>query len=140
MSDLISRSALIEALMKEEKECENCMIMPSWYSALRIVENTPTVEAKPVEWIHCGERMPKERESIFKKIKGTDKWNNGMFEGISDDVNVTVEYEDGTTRTMTSHTLDGKWECEIRTGIKKKVIAWMPLPAPYNADMRKKVE
>lgn len=83
------------------------------------------------EWIPVSERLPKERDSIFKKVKGTDKWSNAMFEGISDDVNVTVEYEDGTRKTMTSHTLDGIWKCEKDMGIKRKVIAWQPLPEPY---------
>ena len=40
-NDLISRSALLEALEKEEKECEDCMIMPSWYSALSIIKKQP---------------------------------------------------------------------------------------------------
>lgn len=81
-------------------------------------------------WIPCSERLPEERESIFKRFKGTDKWSNAMFEGNSDEVNVTVEYEDGTRKSQTSHTLDGKWKCE-KEGIQKKVIAWQPLPEPY---------
>ena len=48
MGDLISRSALIEALEKEEKECEDCMIMPNWYSALRILGEQQTADAVPV--------------------------------------------------------------------------------------------
>ena len=59
MSDLISRSALIEALQKEEKECEDCMIMPSWYSALSVIGEQPPVEARPVvhgEWLDNGKR------------------------------------------------------------------------------------
>lgn len=54
MGDLISRSALIEALKKEEKECEDCMIMPNWYSALKILDEQQTADAVPVvhaEWI-----------------------------------------------------------------------------------------
>lgn len=82
-----------------------------------------------VRWIPCSERMPPERESIFAKFKGTDKWSNSMFESMSDDVNVTVEYENGERRTMTLHTVDGRWSLGQR--IKKfKVIAWQPLPEP----------
>ena len=86
------------------------------------------------QWIPCSERLPEERESIFKKAKGTDKWDPEMFESISDDVNVTVEFEDGTRKTMTSYTTDGKWSCEKEYRIKMKVIAWCPLPEPYKGE------
>lgn len=92
-----------------------------------LVNDQPKVD----EWIPCSKRLPEERDSIFKKFKDTNKWNKAMFEEISEDVNVTVEYEDGTRKTMTSHTLDGIWACEKDIGIKKKVIAWMPLVEPY---------
>lgn len=87
-----------------------------------------------VKWVPCSERLPEERESIFKKAKGTDKWDPEMFESISDDVNVTVEFEDGTRKTMTSYTTDGKWSCEKEYRIKMKVIAWCPLPEPYKGE------
>lgn len=57
MDDLISRSALIKDLKKEEDECENCMIMPSWHSALKILDEQPTVDAVPVvhgKWLYNG--------------------------------------------------------------------------------------
>ena len=97
---------------------------------------TPAVADTNVggKWIPCGERLPEERESIFKKAKGTDKWDPEMFESISDDVNVTVEFEDGTRKTMTSYTTDGKWSCEKEYRIKMKVIAWCPLPEPYKGE------
>ena len=82
-------------------------------------------------WIPCSEKMPEERDSIFAKLKGTDKWNNYIFKKISDDVNVTVEFEDGTRTTMTMHTIDGKWKQDFSI-VKKEVIAWQPLPEPYN--------
>lgn len=95
-------------------------------SVIQIIEE----QAKVGEWILCSERMPEERDSIFKKWKGTDKWNNAMFEKESDDVNVTVEFEDGTRKTRTAHTLDGRWNIE-KGYPKRKVIAWQPLPEPY---------
>ncbi|MFG6369466.1 MAG: hypothetical protein K1W16_13835 [Lachnospiraceae bacterium] len=82
------------------------------------------------EWIPCSDKMPKERDSIFAKFKGTDKWNNSMFEKISDDVNVTVEFEDGKRKTMTLHTCDGKWKTDLRI-VKFNVLAWQPLPDTY---------
>lgn len=81
-------------------------------------------------WIPCSERLPEERDSMFAKLKGTDKWSDHMFEKISDDVNATVEFEDGTRKTMTLHTNDGKWNTNNRI-VKCNVIAWQPLPEPY---------
>lgn len=84
-------------------------------------------------WIPVEERLPKEHDSIFAKWKGTDKWSKSMFEKISGDVNVTVEYEDGERKTITAHTVDGKWVLPNRI-IKQKVIAWRPLPDPYHPE------
>ena len=83
-------------------------------------------------WIPCSEIMPEEHASIFAKFRSTDRWNSAMFEKVSDDVNVTIEFEDGTRKTATSKTLDGKWKIERkRKTFSCKVIAWQPLPKPY---------
>ena len=84
-------------------------------------------------WILVEDGLPEERNSMFAKWKGTDKWSESMFEKISSDVNVTVEYEDGTRQTITAHTLDGKWALPNRV-VKQKVIAWRPLPECYNPE------
>lgn len=84
-------------------------------------------------WILVEDGLPEERNSMFAKWKGTDKWSESMFEKISSDVNVTVEYEDGTRQAITAHTLDGKWALPNRV-VKQKVIAWRPLPEPYNPE------
>lgn len=84
-------------------------------------------------WILVEDGLPEERNSMFAKWKGTDKWSESMFEKISSDVNVTVEYEDGTRQTITAHTLDGKWALPNRV-VKQKVIAWRPLPESYNPE------
>lgn len=81
------------------------------------------------KWIPCSEYLPEEHDSMFAKFIGTDKWDNAMFEKISEDVNVTVEYENGKRRTITLHTIDGKWKTDSIA--KFKVIAWQPLPDPY---------
>lgn len=81
------------------------------------------------EWIACEDRLPEEHDSMFAKLKGTAKWNEAMFEKISEDVNVTVEYENGKRKTMTLHTIDGKWKTDRI--VKFKVIAWQSLPEPY---------
>lgn len=76
--------------------------------------------------------MPEERQSIFAKFKGTNKWNDAMFEKISDEVNVTVVSEKGNATTAHAHTKDGKWSCDLLEVNKTyRVIAWQPLPKPY---------
>lgn len=90
-------------------------------------------QPKVGEWIPCSEQMPKEHDSMFAKLKNTDKWSDAMFEKLSDDVNVTVEFEDGTRMTKTMHTTDGKWRDNINI-VKFEVIAWQPLPEPYKEE------
>lgn len=89
-------------------------------------------------WIPVEDRLPEEHNSMFAKFKGTSNWSNAMFEKTSDKVNVTIELEDGTRKTTTSYTLDGKWKVEKEQRVvKKKVIAWKPLPEPYKAKNNK---
>lgn len=58
-----------------------------------------------------------------------------MFAGKSDVVNVTVEFEDGTRKSDSSYTLDGKWKYEKEHQIvNAKVIAWQPLPKTYKGE------
>lgn len=82
-------------------------------------------------WIPCSERLPEERESIFAKLKGTEKWRNAMFEKTSNEVNATIEFEDGKRAVKTLRTIDGRWN-EGDRGLKFKVIAWRPLPEPHH--------
>ena len=80
-----------------------------------------------MDWIKCEDKMPEERDSIFAKLKGTDKWRNAMFEKSSEDVRIVEEFEDGTRRVFHSKTIDGKWDIE-KSPIKRKVTHWMPNP------------
>lgn len=91
-------------------------------------------------WIPIEERLPEEHNSMFAKFKGTDMWKNAMFEKKSDEVNVTIELEDGTRKTTTSYTLDGKWKVEKEQQVvKTKVIAWQHLPEPYRPEKGKQL-
>jgi len=91
-------------------------------------------EQPKTDWIPCEVEMPKEHDSMFAKFKGTDKWSSGMFEKTSDEVNVTIELQDGSRITRTTNTIDGKWEVEINPWLKQKVVAWQPLPQPYKKE------
>lgn len=84
-------------------------------------------------WISVEDKMPEERDSIFSKMKGTDKWMNAMFERVSDEVIVCVEFEDGTRKTTVSKTHDGQWYFDEKV-VRKRVTHWMPLPEPWKGD------
>ena len=80
-----------------------------------------------MNWIKCEDKMPEERDSIFAKFKGTEKWSNAMFEKMSEDVRVVVVFEDGTRRVHHSYTVDGKWDVEKKPP-KRTVTHWMQNP------------
>ena len=62
------------------------------------------------DWIRVNDEMPVERDSMFAKFKGTNKWKTGMFEKVSRNVLVTVEYDNGERHTEVAHTVDGRWK------------------------------
>lgn len=84
-------------------------------------------------WIPVSERLPEERDSIFAKLKGTDKWKNYMFEKTSTKVIVTICINDGSHIVTTAHTIDGRWKTDIFIN-GGEVIAWMPLPEPWKGE------
>lgn len=93
------------------------------------IENMPKINT----WIPVEVAMPPEHDSIFVKFKGTDKWKDGMFENISDNVQVTVEFENGKRLVDMAHTQDGKWKLSTFKVMKpKKVVAWKPLSLPFD--------
>ena len=86
-------------------------------------------------WIPVEERLPEEHSSIFAKFKGTTKWNNAMFETCSNEVNITIEDDEGKSVTAHAHTNDGKWKCDLlRLNPQYHVTAWRPLPEPYRPE------
>lgn len=87
------------------------------------------------EWIPVTEKLPEEHDSLCAKFKGTPQWSAGMFEKVSDTVMATVELEDGARKAVSTRTIDGKWGLENEI-IKKKIIAWMPLPELYKGDTK----
>lgn len=79
------------------------------------------------KWISVDDVMPAEKNSIFAKLKGTDKWNSVMWEKTSGEVIVCIEFEDGTRKTTVAKTHDGSWKLDMPI-LKQKVTHWMPLP------------
>ena len=107
-------------------DCTLCV----WDKAIEIVKQ----EAAEYNngWIPCSVSMPEERDSMFAKLKGTRKWNDSMFEKISEEVNVTISDENGDKVTTHAYTIDGKWKCDLLRFQKRySVISWQPLPEPY---------
>lgn len=75
------------------------------------------------KWIPCSEGMPKEKDAGILKKLGTEK--------KSEYVLATVEVK-GERMTVTACTYDGKWDWNMKYAFPDfKVIAWMPLPEPY---------
>lgn len=141
MSDLISRRAAIDALMKRDKELRNI----NWYDkpfaegeckgidyALEIVNALPSAQPEP-QWILCNDRLPEEYEWIGTKKFGTT---------ISDEVYVTFETPDGQRFTKHIRFQNGKLSSSDKRLMEvwykdAKPIAWMPLPEPYQAERMK---
>ena len=105
-------------------------------SALDIVNtllNDLEQDEKENGWIPVSERLPKEHDSIFAKLKGTDNWKRGMFEKTSKYVIATVVFDDGTVLVEQAHTTDGAWKTEEPV-LGGKVVAWKPFPEPYKEE------
>lgn len=101
------------------------------YGAMALLRKSVN-KADSFEWIPASERLPREHDSIFAKLYGTDKWSNALWRTQSKEVLVTIEYEDGVRTVKSSHTTDGKWVLEKRAKLNKcKVVAWKPFPEPY---------
>lgn len=72
-----------------------------------MIQNAPAVD--PASCLNWRTGKPPEHESWFAKFKDTEQWRFGMFETMSDEVLVTVEFPGGERYTTTSHTTDGEW-------------------------------
>lgn len=124
---ILERLSNIRRVVKTDEDAE-------WNRA--IYKSTEIVQEVAEEynggWIPCSDRLPEEYDSIFAKLKGTDKWKDAMFEKTSDVVNVTVVDGYGNRITTIAHLVDGKWNCDLlRINKSYQIIAWQPLPEPY---------
>lgn len=80
-------------------------------------------------WIPVSDRLHQEHDTIFAKLKGTDKWRDAMFEKQSEDVLVVFRFENGTRRVGHSYTVDGVWECEKPNRYPKRTVThWCENP------------
>lgn len=135
MPKSISQELILEKISKMIDYCEkdrsvNGLTVLS--QVIDVITNCPD-DKLDSKWISVKKEMPKEHDSIFAKWKNTNKWLNGMYEKISDYVNVTVKFSDGTKKTYTAFTRDGKW-ANLSTVGNPIVTHWMPLPEPSIED------
>lgn len=126
MSDLIQKSELIEEV---QKYFVNNNIHKN--DLAEVIAKQPTVEAKPVEWIPIewhettdDDEIDKERYPLYLDCAMPDDAQEIIICRKNGWVNVdTCIYDDGYSLDSGADWIED-------------VIAWMPLPAPYNADMR----
>ena len=117
----------IEKTIKELKDGLDFKIFDNTCVLLEVSTVSDALELlkEQPKWIPVSEGLPEEHDTIFAKLKGTDKWRSAMFEKMSDDVRIVGVFSDGTRRVSHSHTVDGKWECE-KSPVKRTVTHWMP--------------
>ena len=90
-----------------------------------IIDAQPTIEPEQ-QWIPCSERLPEEKDAGILKKLGTEK--------RSEYVLATVDVK-GERMTVTACTYDGAWDWNMKYAFPDyKIIAWMPLPAPYGGE------
>ena len=123
----IDKQTMLDLIVEAKRADPETGIFAEWLAEY-LVEHLPTL-TPPNEWVSVEEGMPKEHDSIFKKLMGSDKWGPGMFERLSDDVIVAVKFADGTRRSGFARTKDGIWAGLSSIGCPV-VTHWMPMPEP----------
>lgn len=79
------------------------------------------------DWIMVEDGLPEEHDSIFANLKHLSKH---MWSKESDNVNVYVEFPDGTGRVTEGRLQDGKWWTRISPVLNPVVTHWKLLPEP----------
>ena len=98
------------------------------YAALEMLK------AQESSWISVKERLPDEHDSIFA---GRAQLSKYLWSKESDNVNVYVEFPDGTGRVTEGRLQDGKWWTRISPVLNPVVTHWKPLPEPPKEEQRK---
>ena len=133
MTEHIEREAVLQKIREyrgffQDNPSSDHMVLKM--EAENIVKDQESADVAPVvRWISVADKMPDERESIFKKFFGTKNWMNGMCKSMSNKVIVTAKDQYGKKLVVTGYTADGVWkiDCLIPGLI---VTHWMPLPEP----------
>lgn len=105
MSRLIDADALKEKAWDADTRCGYVQVVD-----VGDIDDAPTIEPEP-HWIPVTERLPRLDESVL----ATTAWND-----------ITIAWRTGINKWLIH---EGNTNVEI-----DDLIAWMPLPEPYNAD------
>lgn len=118
MGDLISRRALCEyALNQKDKS-----VTPNDIMRFPSAQPERNCSEIPNNWIPCSERLPEEDHQL-----------GGSGKQFSDNVLISiVNRDDEDAWIYVSHTIDGEWALDLSRYCK--VLAWMPLPSPYQPE------
>ena len=123
MGRTIDADALIARWIDDASHMVDPIAKMFTYGAINDVQREPTVVVP--QWIPVTERLPEEKDAgrVLKKL-GTSK--------RSEYVIATVDVK-GERMTVTACTYDGKWDWNMKYAFPDyKIIAWMPLPEPFN--------
>ena len=133
MADMIDRQAAIDALneVSEHYTEKGREWHPHVDFMIDAIKDLPPAQSEQ-RWISVKERMPEERDSIFKERYGTDRWRNTMFLKTSDNVLATVVDNNGNYTVVPACTIDGRWS--ICKNLHRKVVAWQQYPEPYKEE------
>lgn len=110
MSDLISRQAAIDAI-KHELRCGAVIDQCGLETAHDLIEELPSAQSEQ-RWIPCSERLPETSGSYL--VSGM--WESGRV-AVGD-----CEYS--------------SYDGYFNTAWNFDVLAWMPLPKPYEAERK----
>lgn len=133
MSDLISKTAVIEILSTMQGRCDTKAALVQNSKIWQQVKDMPTVEAEP-KWIPVFKRLPETIDAV------NVTWINRQPESYYADIK-------DKPFTGTAHYCKGKWwwdSCVCQDYLNEygnspgdevdeaiEIVAWMPLPKPY---------
>lgn len=119
MTDLISRQAAIDEWKNDFKGYVNALNIPrdDYRGIMEYIDELPSAEP---HWIPCSERMPEE-DGVY--LVYAPEYRGGSSS--------SKEWHDGV---MFAKCKNGKWSIEHGYYSRPNcVMAWMPLPEPYEA-------
>ena len=77
-------------------------------------------------WIPCSERLPEEKDAGILKYLGTEKRSKYVLATVK-----TMNKR----MTLTACTYDGTWNWNMEYAFPDfEIVAWMPMPEPYNGE------
>lgn len=118
MTRLIDANALKDDILKSAVMIDDRGIQTGYEIAIELIKKQPTIDAEP-HWIPCSERLPEEPFGCLVTVWDTDPVTMDEFENI-------LPYFVGW---------DGEqWNDGDGLQCPFEVIAWMPLPKPYEVN------